>query len=87
MEEERNDMSEERQADVQSLSGTDTRVYEAVAVLAVDGGTATVEEIVHATDLPEETVRHSLGTLAEAGWLRADGAAYAIGRHDWSVER
>ncbi|MFC3981775.1 MULTISPECIES: hypothetical protein [Streptosporangium] len=80
-------MSEERQADVQALSTTDTRVYEAVAVLAVDTRTANVEEIVHATGLPEQAVRHSVETLTKAGWLTADGGSYAIGRHDWSVER
>lgn len=80
-------MSEEQSSDVQALSGEDTRVYEAVAGLAVDGRTATVEEVVRATALPEEAVRRSVGTLTEAGWLRAVGAAYALGPHDWGVDR
>ncbi|GAA3119865.1 helix-turn-helix domain-containing protein [Streptosporangium carneum] len=80
-------MSEERSPDVQALSDADTRVYEAVAGLAVDGRTATVEEVVQATALPEDAVRRSVATLAEAGWLEEDGGAYALGPHDWGVDR
>ncbi|MEV8630368.1 hypothetical protein AB0395_01810 [Streptosporangium sp. NPDC051023] len=80
-------MSEERPRDVQALSDADTRVYEAVAMLAVDGGTATADEVIHATALPEESVRRSLETLTEAGWLKAAGAAYVLGPHRWGVER
>ncbi len=80
-------MSEERQPDVQALSEVDTHVYEAVAGLAGEGGTATIDEVVHATALPEEAVRRSVATLTEAGWLAADGTAYALGPHDWGVER
>jgi DNA-binding IclR family transcriptional regulator len=78
-------MREER-PDVQALSGTDTHVYEAVAGLAVDGRPATVDEVVHATALPEETVRRSLDTLAELGWLKADGDTYVLGPHQWGLE-
>ncbi|GHH63285.1 hypothetical protein GCM10017673_03880 [Streptosporangium violaceochromogenes] len=72
--------------DVQALSDADVRVYEAVAGLVVAGGTATLERVVHAGSLPEETVRHSLDTLTRAGWLRAEGASYVLGPHRWEVE-
>jgi DNA-binding IclR family transcriptional regulator len=78
-------MRDER-PDVQALSGVDTHVYEAVAGLAVNGRSATVDEVVHATALPEETVRHSLDMLAELGWLKADGSTYVLGPHDWGLE-
>lgn len=72
--------------DVQALSDADVRVYEAVAGLAVAGGTATLERVVHASALPAETVRHSLATLTRAGWLRAEGTSYVLGPHRWEVE-
>ncbi|SFL04114.1 IclR helix-turn-helix domain-containing protein [Streptosporangium canum] len=72
--------------DVQALSGVDTDVYEAVSGLAVQGRRATVAEVAHATDLPEETVRRSLDGLTEAGWLKAAGTAYVLGPHGWGLE-
>ncbi|WP_433254786.1 hypothetical protein ACQPYK_13450 [Streptosporangium sp. CA-135522] len=78
-------MAEER-PDVQALSGVDTDVYEAVSGLTVQGGTATVEEVAHATALPEEAVRRSLDGLVEAGWLRVAGTAYVLGPHSWGLE-
>ncbi|MDP9845413.1 hypothetical protein [Streptosporangium lutulentum] len=78
-------MREER-PDVQALSGTDSHVYEAVAGLAVDGRSATVDEVIHATALPEEAVRHSLDTLTELGWLKVAGSAYSLGPHQWGLE-
>ncbi|MFF5213049.1 hypothetical protein [Streptosporangium sp. NPDC000396] len=77
---------EEGIPDAQALSDVDTRVYEAVAGLAVAGKPATADEVAHATTLPEEAVRRSLDALVEAGWLRTAGTAYVLGPHGWGLE-
>ncbi|GAA5045639.1 DNA-binding IclR family transcriptional regulator [Thermocatellispora tengchongensis] len=72
---------------MQALSDEDTRVYEAVASLAVEGRMAHVADVAHMTDRSEDDVRRSLVALVETGWLvPMGGDGYALGPHDWGLE-
>jgi hypothetical protein len=76
-----------RPHDVQALSEAETDVYEAVAALDVDERLAYVPEVAHMTGRPEPDVRRSLLILVETGCLLVRGDGFALGPHDWGVER
>ncbi|GAA2804962.1 hypothetical protein [Nonomuraea dietziae] len=76
-----------RPHDVQSLSGTDLTVYEAVAAIAVGGGeTASLPGVAGMTGLTEEQTRASLATLVERGQVVPSGDGFTLGRHDFEVD-
>jgi DNA-binding IclR family transcriptional regulator len=72
--------------DTQEMTGEELRVYEAVAALSVDQRPATTGEIAAMTDLPEETVRRCLDTLADEGRVIPKGDSYQLGPHDWGLD-
>ncbi|GAA2650620.1 MULTISPECIES: hypothetical protein [Nonomuraea] len=75
-----------RPHDVQSLSGTDLTVYEAVAAIAVGGETASLPGVAGMTGLTEEQTRASLATLVERGQVVPSGDGFTLGRHDFEVD-
>ncbi|GAA0946148.1 hypothetical protein [Nonomuraea longicatena] len=72
--------------DVHAMSGADTVVYEAVAALTVEGRSADLEAVTHATGLAEDVVRESLAHLVAHGHVLPAGEAYTLGRHDFEVD-
>ncbi|WP_327086259.1 hypothetical protein OIE66_28470 [Nonomuraea sp. NBC_01738] len=72
--------------DVQALSGIDIHVYEAVAALVVEGRSASLADVAHATGRPEVEVRQSLAHLVAQGYVLPSGEEYALGRHDFEVD-
>ncbi|GII56449.1 hypothetical protein Pth03_48380 [Planotetraspora thailandica] len=77
---------DKRLCDVQEMSASEMRVYEAVASLDVDRREATLPEIAAMVQLPDETVRRCLDMLCRGGRLVQRGETYLLGPHDWGLE-
>ncbi|GLZ16180.1 hypothetical protein Acsp04_64150 [Actinomadura sp. NBRC 104425] len=74
----------EQRGDVQELTDFELAVYEAVAEIDTDGGTAGLATLTRQLDRPEEDVRAALAHLLAVGHLRTCGTGFVLGPHDWS---
>ncbi|GAA4058611.1 MULTISPECIES: hypothetical protein [Actinomadura] len=74
----------EQRGDVQELTDFELTVYEAVAEIDTDGGTADLATLNRQIDRPEEDIRAALAHLLAVGHLRSSGAGFVLGSHDWS---
>ncbi|MBO2451318.1 hypothetical protein J4573_29790 [Actinomadura barringtoniae] len=75
---------DEKRGDVQELTDFELYVYETVAEIDKDGGTADMETIKSQVDRPEEDIWAALSHLISANHLRSTTHGFALGSHDWA---